>query len=137
MDNQRVGSGSLPGFPVKQFTVKDSGERKQFASGSLRDTTTGKVNWARTAAGPMLRRWAEHLTHAEEKYPDVAPGVANWTLIETDEELERYRESAFRHFMSWYYGEVDEDHAAAVYFNINGVEYLKQKRQEGGPCEPR
>jgi len=76
----------------------------------------------------MMKRWAEHLTRAETKYPDPRPGVPNFTLVETDEERARYRESAFRHFMAWWYGETDEDHAAAVFFNINGVEIINGKR---------
>ena len=108
--------------------IKDSGQRITFASGSTRDVTEGKINWAKVVVGPMLRRWAEHLTAGAIKYPDVAPGVGNWTLIESDEELIRYKESTFRHFMQWYNGEIDEDHAAAVYFGINGVEHIKVKR---------
>lgn len=107
------------------FQIKDSGVRKEFASGSLRDTTEGKVNYGKLLDGPMLERWAVHLTNGAKKYPDVSPGVANWTLINSPEELARYKESAFRHFMQWYRGDTDEDHASAVFFNINGVEYLK------------
>jgi hypothetical protein len=66
------------------FTVKDSGERKEFSSGSLRDTTVGKLHWHRVAHGPMLRRWADHMTKGNEKYPDHKPGTPNWTLIETE-----------------------------------------------------
>jgi hypothetical protein len=113
---------------MSDFTIKDSGERLQFASGSLRDTTAGKIDWAKVADGPMLRRWAEHLTKGAEKYPDVAPGVGNWTLINSEEEYWRYKKSAFRHFMQWFLDETDEDHAAATYFNINGVELIKWKR---------
>jgi hypothetical protein len=118
----------IPGPPVNEFVVKDSGQRLQFASGSLRDTAEGKLKWSRILFGPMAKRWAWHLTKAEVKYPDPMPGVPNFTLIETDEELARYRESALRHFMQWWEGETDEDHAAAVYFNINGVEIIKGKR---------
>jgi hypothetical protein len=108
-------------------TIKDSGQRITFASGSMRDPSTGKIKWSRITFGPMMRRWAQHLTTAEAKYPDVAPGVPNFMLIETPEELARYKESAFRHFVSWCYGETDEDHAAAVFFNINGVELCQEK----------
>lgn len=111
-----------------KFAVKDSGKRLTFKSGSVRDTAEGKIKWSRVTFGPMLRRWAQHLTTAEAKYPDVSPGVPNFTLIATEEELARYKESAFRHFMSWFYGERDEDHAAAVLFNINGVEIIKDKQ---------
>lgn len=110
------------------FEVKDSGARHSFDSGMVRDVTDGKIGWHRVADGPMLRRWAEHLAKGARKYPDVAPGVANWTLAEGDAELARFRESAFRHFMAWFYGEQDEDHAAAVYFNINGAEDVRAKQ---------
>ncbi len=109
------------------YEVKDSGKRLEFSSGSLRDTAEGKLKWSIITHGPMMRRWAQHLTTAEAKYPNPRPGVPNFTLIESEEEYYRYRESAFRHFMSWWNGEVDEDHAAAVFFNVNGVEIIKAK----------
>lgn len=106
------------------FEVKDSGKRQEFSGGMVRDTQEGKTDWWRVSVGPMLERWAIHLTKGNVKYPDVSPGVPNWTLAEGIEEHERFRQSAFRHFMQWYNGERDEDHAAAVFFNINGAEYL-------------
>ena len=109
------------------FEVKDSGVRAEFAGGMVRDTAEGKVSYHRVADGPMLERWARHLTVAEKKYPDVAPGVANWTLAAGTEELQRFRQSAFRHFMQWFRGEKDEDHASATFFNINGAEYVEAK----------
>lgn len=111
--------------PLKN--IADSGERVRYSSGSLRDPATGKIKWSRITFGPMMRRWAQHLTTAEAKYPDPTPGFPNFMLVETDEEFVRYKESAFRHFMSWFNDEDDEDHAAAVFFNINGVEIIKDK----------
>lgn len=109
------------------FTIKDSGERKEFASGMVRDVTTGKIAFHKVLDGPMFDRWAAHLTKGAEKYPDVAPGKPNWMLASGEQELQRFRESAFRHFRQWLNGNTDEDHAAAVFFNINGYEYVKQK----------
>jgi hypothetical protein len=43
------------------------------------------------------------------------------------EELERFRMSAARHFEQWLRGDTDEDHAAAVFFNINGAEYTRSR----------
>lgn len=107
------------------FALKDSGERHEFASGMRRDVSTDKVLWHLVADGPMLGRWAEHLTKGNRKYDlDRKPGEApNWMKAEGIEELERFRESAVRHFMQWLYGRRDEDHAAAVFFNLNGFEY--------------
>jgi hypothetical protein len=95
----------------------------------MRDPSTGKLKWSRIFFGPMARRWAQHLTTAEAKYPDARPGVPNFMLIETDEEYFRYKESALRHFMSWYYEERDEDHAAAAFFNVNGCEIIRDKQR--------
>ena len=107
------------------FIIKDSGKREEFAGGMVRDTTDGKINWSLVADGPMLKRWAQHLTIGANKY-----AVRNWMLAEGATELERARESAFRHFMQWYYRERDEDHAAAVMFNMNEVEYIEEKLTE-------
>lgn len=107
---------------MNDFIIKDSGERKEFAGGMVRDTDDAKTYWHLVANGPMLRRWANHLTAGARKY-----ARDNWMLAAGEEELARFRESAFRHFMQWYYGETDEDHAAATFFNINGACYVQDK----------
>ena len=107
---------------TQPFQIKDSGERKEFASGMVRDVADDKINWALIADGPILRRFAQHLTSGAKKY-----AARNWMLAEGQAELDRFRESAFRHFMQWYLGDTDEDHASAVVFNINGALYCQEK----------
>ena len=102
------------------FETKDSGERQEFASGMQRDVTEGKIKWHLIFSGPMLRRWAELMTRGAEKYDDD-----NWMKANSKDEYDRFKQSAFRHFMQWYNGDTDEDHGAAVIFNINGTEYVK------------
>lgn len=109
-------------YVPNDFIIKDSGKRDEFAGGMVRDTTEGKINYALTADGPMLKRWAQHLTTGAKKY-----AVRNWMKAEGKEEYNRAKESAFRHFMQWYYDERDEDHASAVIFNINEAEYVREK----------
>ena len=109
-------------FKQPGFVIKDSGEREEFKSGMVRDIAAGKIDYTLITDGPMFKRWAEHLTKGAVKYTK-----RNWKKASGEAEYNRFRESAFRHFMQWYYGDTDEDHAAAVYFNINGVEYLKEK----------
>jgi dATP/dGTP diphosphohydrolase len=108
------------------FEVKDSGKREEYTSGMRRDTNEGKVRYdlivPETMKTPMLKRWAEHMTKGALKYGD-----RNWEKAVGEAELKRFRESAFRHFMQWYQGEVDEDHASAVFFNIQGAEYVQEK----------
>lgn len=110
-----------------EFGIKDSGARQEFAGGMVRDTTEGKIDYLNVRFGPMLRRWAAHLTKGRAKYPDPEPGVPNWTLAEGQEEYLRARSSAARHFEQWLAGDQDEDHAAAVFFNINLAEYVLDK----------
>jgi hypothetical protein len=76
--------------------------------------------------GDMLIRWAELMGRGAIKY-----GERNWEKARTQEELDRFRASAFRHFCQWFYGlNPEEDHAAAVFFNIAGAEYVKQRMEE-------
>ncbi len=107
---------------MDEFTVKDSGQRLEFDSGMRRDVTDGKVLWSLIYSGPMLERWAQHLTAGAEKY-----GPNNWLLAEGEAELQRFQDSAARHFAQWMRGDRDEDHAAAVFFNLNGAEYVRDK----------
>jgi len=117
---------------IAQFVVKDSGKRAEFEGGMVRDTDEGKTRYWRTFIGPMMKRWAVHLGKGAKKYPDVSIGVPNWTLAEGEAELQRFKESAADHFVQWFNGEIDEDHAAGVFFNINGAEYVKDRlRKEG------
>ena len=105
---------------MDEFVIKDSGVREEFASGMKRDTQAGKTLWALVYSGPMLARWAWHLTAGAVKY-----GRDNWMQANGQEELDRFRDSAARHFAQWMNGERDEDHASAVFFNINGAEYVR------------
>jgi len=95
--------------------------RHLFESGMVRDTNEGKIEYVLTRDGPMFRRWAEHLTKGAERY-----GKRNWMLASGRDEMIRARESATRHFEQWLEGETSEDHAAAVFFNINLYEYVKE-----------
>lgn len=107
---------------TENFTVKDSGERQQFESGMVRDVTEGKVDYTLVYDGPMLDRWAEHLTKGAIKYD-----ARNWMLADGEAEMERFKQSAARHFRQWMRGDTDEDHAAAVFFNLNGYEYVRSR----------
>lgn len=112
---------------MSEFTIKDSGKREEFASGMTRDTEEGKPDFTRPLEGPMFERWAEHLTKGAQKYPDNPNGTANWTNADSRQEWKRFRRSAFRHFVQWLRGDRDEDHAAAVFFNVNAAEFVNDR----------
>jgi len=107
--------------PTTQFITKDSGKRKEFKSGMVRDTQDGKPMYT-LCYQPMLKRWAELMTRGAIKY-----GRNNWQLASGEEELERFKDSALRHIYQWLEGDTSEDHAAAVFFNMSGAEYVHAK----------
>ncbi len=129
---------------MTNFVVKDSGARQEFDSGMVRDTEEGKLDHNIIEYGPMKLRWIEHLCLARAKYPDVAPGIPNWTQAESIEEFARFLASAARHFDVWraarlleltHWGTsgtfipvtTPEDEAAGVFFNVNGVEFVRSR----------
>lgn len=107
------------------YTTADSGARAEFVSGMRRDTEAGKTLWHLIYDGPMLRRYAELLTRGAAKYVP-----RNWMQAAGAAELERFVSSACRHFAQWVAGDEDEDHAAAVWFNLNGAEYVRARMAE-------
>lgn len=68
-------------------------------------------------------RVAEHMTKGAEKY-----GELNWQQGRGEEVFKRYVKSLNRHFKQWLLGERTEDHAAACFFNTNGIEYLRRNK---------
>jgi len=94
----------------KQFEkVKDSGARQDFCTGSRRDTRNGKGRFDLITT-IALRRLAKHYENGAVKYGDH-----NWAK---GQPLSRYLDSCFRHLIGVLEGLEDEDHAAAVAWNI-------------------
>ena len=110
----------------KKFITKDSGKRQNYKSGMIRDLEEGKPRYdlviPEKSKHSMLKRWAELLERGMAKY-----GYRNWEKANSEEELLRFKASAFRHFVQWFEGEEDEDHGAAVFFNIQAYEHVKEK----------
>lgn len=113
---------------MTQFETKDSGKREEYESGMRRDVQEGKARFDLLVTDGLpydeqfLYRFASLLSRGATKY-----GERNWQLADSDDELSRFRASGFRHFMQWMCGETDEDHAAAVAFNLMAAEYVKWK----------
>ncbi len=107
------------------FVTKDSGKRQTFETGMVRDSGVKDLR-PDLVSGDMLLRWSELMGRGAGKY-----GERNWEKARTDVELERFKASAFRHFVQWFYGlNPEEDHAAAVFFNVAGAEYVKARMLE-------
>lgn len=113
---------------MHKFVTKDSGKREEYPSGMRRDTQENKPRWdllfvpgVPYEAQPLYRV-AALMQRGAEKYGDH-----NWTLANSEEELARFRASAARHFAQWMSGEKDEDHMAAVWFNLQAHAVLEWK----------
>lgn len=90
-------------------TLKDSGKRQDFTTGSLRDSREGKGRFD-LLPPRALRRIARHFEAGAVKYGD-----RNW---EKGQPISRFLDSALRHALTFLQGERDEDHAAAAAWNM-------------------
>jgi hypothetical protein len=98
-------------------TVKDSGKREEFDTGSKRDTREGKGRFDLMSPF-VLARDARHLENGAKKYGD-----RNW---EKGQPLSRYYDSAIRHLNKYLMGLRDEDHLAAARWNIAAIMHTEE-----------
>ena len=105
---------------TKKYITKDSGKRTNFDSGFVRDTGEDKPRYD-LIPHELLTRLAELYARGVQKY-----GENNWRLANprNKEEIDRFKASAYRHFIQWLRGDDDEDHLSAVVFNLFAHEWL-------------
>ena len=97
--------------------VKDSGERRQFGTGAVRDMSSGKGRY--DLISPLfLKRLAKHFENGAKKYGD-----RNW---EKGIPLSSYLDSAMRHLGNYLEGLRDEDHLAAAAWNISCLIHMEE-----------
>jgi hypothetical protein len=109
---------------MNKFITKDSGQRKEWKSGFRRDTDEGKLRYDLIPV-EMLDRLAGLYTRGAIKYGD-----SNWKLAEDKDAIERFKQSAWRHFLDWQAGRnSEEDHGIATVFNIFAYEWLVNNKK--------
>jgi len=95
--------------PFIDYTeVKDSGERRLFETGAVRDIQKGKGRFD-LLPPKAITRLAKHFENGAAKYGD-----RNW---EKGINISCYVDSALRHLFTYLDGEYDEDHLAAAAWN--------------------
>lgn len=108
--------------------IKDSGKRIEYNSGMKRDVQDDKPDFTLLFPEDLpfekqpLTIFAHHLRLGAQKY-----GRRNWEKANSQEELDRFKQSALRHLLQALSGEEDEDHLSAVLFNIIAWMYTKEK----------
>lgn len=137
MDNEKGTSSIMPSTPILDHTdkdsgtensnkidfleIQDSGARQEFETGSVRDTQAGKGRFDLITPFAM-RRLAQHYENGAKKYNE-----RNW---EKGQPIMRYLESAERHIndlkAALLLGEMTEDHAAAIIWNMFGFIHTEE-----------
>lgn len=102
--------------------VKDSGKKQEFDTGSMRDTEDGKGDFS-LLPWIALRRFAIHLQNGAKKYTKH-----NWRK---GQNVSRYFSAAIRHLMKWWLCWDDEDHLAAVLFNVSAIVETEEMVKRG------
>jgi len=108
--------------------TKDGGKRKNFKSGMEREPQENKPRFdllipeSQKYEQTLLCRWSMLMDRGAVKYSE-----RNWEKANSVEELNRFKASFLRHTFQLMGGETDEDHAAAIAFNLNGIVYLMDK----------
>jgi hypothetical protein len=112
------------GCPVDVPLIQDSGERRHFATGSVRDTNTDKGRMDLLAdTGNALMRVARHFQNGAAKYEE-----RNWLK---GQDLATYYDSANRHAIKAWLGHDDEDHWAAWAWNVLCMIETMERIQQG------
>lgn len=104
------------------FTLKDSGQRREFATGSRRDVDDDKPRidlispYALIRLGMLMARGAK-------KYSE-----RNWELGQTVTVL---LASVLRHIAQYMIGMRDEDHLAAAMFGLQAIIHFEERAKQG------
>ena len=98
--------------------VQDSGNRRTFSTGAVRDMLQGKGRFD-LIPPTMLKRLAKHYENGAVKYND-----RNW---EQGIPISSLIDSAFRHLICYMQGGQEEDHLAAVIWNISAIIHFEEQ----------
>jgi hypothetical protein len=110
------------------YETKDSEKRYVEESGFQRDTQEDKPQFGLLLPKgipykeQMITRWAELMTRGAKKY-----NSRNWEKANSQEALDRAKESLLRHAIQACTDEQDEDHLAATMFNAMFIATLQYK----------
>lgn len=107
---------------MTKHEIKDSGKKETFSTGAQRDTREGKGRY--DLISPIaLRRLALWMEKGATKY-----GARNW---EGGFPVSRCLDSATRHLQKHLAGYRDEDHLAAVLFNVMAIIHFEDRVAAG------
>ena len=89
--------------------IQDSGNRREFETGAVRDIQTGKGRMDLLPACALIRL-SKHFENGVQKYEE-----RNW---EKGIPIHSFIDSGLRHIMNYLDGKTDEDHLCAATWNL-------------------
>ena len=92
--------------------LNDTGQRTEYDTGAMRENAPGKGRFD-LIPFQALMRLAKHYENGRHKYTE-----RNW---EQGMPIGRYYDAAFRHLIKYADGWNDEDHLAAVLWNVAAI----------------
>lgn len=101
--------------------IKDSGNRREFESGAVRDIQEGKGRMDLLPACAIIRL-SKHFENGAKKYEE-----RNW---EKGIPTHSFIDSAIRHLMKYLDGATDEDHLCAAAWNCMCCMWTEEKRPD-------
>jgi hypothetical protein len=109
------------------FGIEDSGERQEFSTGAVRDTSTRKPR-PDLISPFFMERLGEHLRKGALKYTEWnwAKGIPS----------SRCYESAMRHLLQFAQGLTNEDHLSAAAFNIMVIIHNQEVQRRAAMLVP-
>lgn len=111
------GERAMTEFKKTIFTIKDSGQRRDFNTGAKRDIDDDKPRYD-LIPPTALRRVAIHYGNGAKKYDEH-----NWVK---GIPVSRCIGSLLRHVFQFIAGETDEDHGAAIIFNVMCIMHYQE-----------
>lgn len=103
------------------MTIKDSGNRRKFESGAVRDIEQGKGRMDLLPACALIRL-SKHFEAGAKKYEE-----RNW---EKGIPISSFIDSGLRHIACYMDGKTDEDHLCAATWNLICAMWTEEKRPD-------
>lgn len=113
---------------VYGIKIKDSGTRREFPTGAVRDMAEGKGDMYSLPPAAILRL-SKHYEEDAKKY-----GRNNY---QKGIPISSFMDSALRHMFKYLDGQTDEDHLAAAAFNILGAIQMEERNPDMQDVETR
>lgn len=101
--------------------IKDSGTRRSFETGAVRDIEQGKGRMDLLPACALIRL-SQHFENGANKYDE-----RNW---EKGIPIHSFIDSGLRHIMNYLDGKADEDHLCAAAWNLICAMWTEEKRPD-------